>query len=300
MHARDGQARHGQVQRAAEPLTRVAELQFSQVDVFAASPLGGNAVAVVHDAEALSDAQMASFARWTNLSETTFLLTPRASAADYRLRIFTPQRELPFAGHPTLGSAHAWLAAGGTPRTAGVAIQECDAGLVPVRVAAGRAAFAAPPCTRTGPADEATLGTVAAGLGTSRERLIAHQWADNGPGWLVVELDSVEELLALTPRAEALQGLDVGAFAMTAPGSPHRYEVRAFVPGYTECEDPVTGSLNAGLAQWLRAEGRVPASYTAHQGTALRRDGVITIEDDGTEIWVGGTTTTVLAGRLSV
>jgi len=275
-------------------------LRFSQVDVFAASALGGNAVAVVHGADALSDAQMAAFARWTNLSETTFLVRPAAADADYGLRIFTPERELPFAGHPTLGSAHAWLSAGGTPRQAGLVIQECPAGLVPVRITPGQLAFAAPPCTRTGPVDEATLDTVAAALDTSRERLLSHQWVDNGPGWLVVELASVSELLALQPQDALLRGLDVGAFAMSGDDAGHRYEVRAFVPGYTECEDPVTGSLNASLAQWLRASERVPASYTVHQGTALRRDGVITIDDDGSEIWVGGVTVTVIDGSVDL
>ena len=278
----------------------MAPLRFSQVDVFAASALGGNAVAVVHDADALSDAQMGAFARWTNLSETTFLLAPSAADADYRLRIFTPERELPFAGHPTLGSAHAWLQAGGMPQNAGVVMQECPAGLVPVRIRPGQLAFAAPPCTRTGPVDEATLNTVAAGLGTSRDRLLSHQWADNGPGWLVVEVETMAELLALQPNAELLRGLDVGAFAMAGEGGEHHYEVRAFVPGYTDCEDPVTGSLNASLAQWLRATERVPARYSVHQGIALRRDGVVTIDDDGSEIWVGGATATVIDGTVDL
>lgn len=274
------------------------DLRFSQIDVFGASAFGGNPVAVVHNADSLSDAELESFARWTNLSETTFLLSPSEAGADYRLRIFTPTAELPFAGHPTLGSAHAWLSAGGVPSSPGRVIQECIAGLITVRRSESNLAFAAPPCTRTGPVDEPTLERVAAGLETSRSQLLTHQWVDNGPGWLVVEVASVNELRALQPSAEALAGLDVGAFAICGPGSEHAYEIRAFVPGYSDCEDPVTGSLNASVAQWLLANRRVPASYTVGQGASVGRHGVVSIDCDGVDIWVGGRTITVIEGQL--
>lgn len=274
------------------------DLRFSQIDVFGESAFGGNPVAVVHDADSLSDAEMESFARWTNLSETSFLLPPTAVGADYRLRIFTPTAELPFAGHPTLGSAHAWLSAGGSPGSPDRVIQECNAGLITVRRNRSNLAFAAPPCTRTGPVDEPTLERVAAGLGSARSRLLTHQWVDNGPGWLVVELASVDELHALQPSAEALVDMDVGAFAMCGPGSEHAYEIRAFVPGYSDCEDPVTGSLNASVAQWLLADRRVPAAYTVGQGASVGRHGVVSIDCDGADIWVGGRTATVIDGQL--
>lgn len=265
--------------------------------MFADSPICGNPVAVVHGADGLPDELLARIARWTNLSETTFLLEPTDPQADYRLRIFTPQKELPFAGHPTLGSAHAWLEAGGRPRDPGLLVQQCGGTRIHVRRDA-HLAFAAPPLHRSGPVDETTLTRAVHALGTTREMVVAHRWADNGPGWLVIEVPSVEILRSLRPHAERLEGLAIGVFALTEPGADHLYEVRAIFPGVTDCEDPVTGSLHAGIAQWLRGDNRVPASYRARQGAATGRDGLVCVDDDGESIWIGGHTETVVSGRL--
>src|SRR3954454_14432755 len=238
-------------------------MRFSQVDVFSSEPLRGNPVAVVHGADGLTDEQMAAFARWTNLSETTFLLTPTDPAADYRLRIWTPGGELPFAGHPTLGSAHAWLEAGGVPARDDL-VQECGAGLF--RVRRGEVlAFAAPPLVRTGPVDEADLDRVTTALRLQRGDLVDAEWIDNGPGWVGVLLRDADAVLALDPDLAAFDDLKIGVVGRYADG-PVAVEVRAFCPGYGMPEDPVTGSLNAGIAQWLA--GRTPpTSYRASQGT---------------------------------
>jgi PhzF family phenazine biosynthesis protein len=272
---------------------------FRQVDVFTTTPYLGNPVAVVLDADGLSDADMQRFARWTNLSETTFVLPPTAGDADYRVRIFTPALELPFAGHPTLGTCHAWLTAGGTPRQAGTIVQECAAGLVPLRQAAGRLAFAAPPLLRSGPVDEDLVAHLADVLGIARADIVDAQWADNGPGWVAVLLGSAEAVLALEP---GVVDLDIGVAGPYPPGSPQAIEVRAFTPKLASTdEDPVTGSLNASLAGWLLATGRVTAPYVASQGTALGREGRVHVaqDDDGT-IWVGGGTITCVSGQVEL
>jgi PhzF family phenazine biosynthesis protein len=274
------------------------ELVFRQVDVFSSEPFKGNPVAVVVGADALSDREMADFASWTNLSETTFLLAPTSPEADYRVRIFTPATELPFAGHPTLGTCHAWLAANGRPR-GDVIVQECALGLVRVRRSEGRLAFAAPELLRSGAVDEALLGRIAAGLRIDRGRIRDAQWADNGPGWVAVELGSRAEVLALDPDGAALDGLSigvVGAWDRTRDGPEAQFEVRAFVGAM---EDPVTGSLNAGLAQWLIGAGRAPASYVASQGTALGRAGRVHVDRIGDDIWIGGDTRTGIEGSVS-
>ena len=277
---------------------------FRQVDVFSAEPLLGNPVAVVHDAEGLSEGQMAAFARWTNLSETTFLLPPTDPAADYRLRIFTPGGELPFAGHPTLGSAHAWLEAGGTPQGDRI-VQECGVGLVPLRRderAGGRLAFAAPGLLRSGPVSEEDLARIAAGLGIAPQEVVDARWVDNGPGWVAVMLQDAEAVLALEPDAALLGDLAVGAVGRYPEGheSGCAVEVRAFVGGLGVAEDPVTGSLNAGLAQWL-AGSVLPPAYLASQGTVLQRRGRVHVEtaEDGT-VWVGGDTLTTVAGTVAL
>ena len=280
---------------------------FSQVDVFAATPLTGNPVAVVHDARGLDDEQMAAFASWTNLSETTFLLPPTAAGADagadYRLRIFTPAAELPFAGHPTLGSAHAWLESGGTPRTPGELVQECGAGLVTVR-AGERLAFRAPPFLRSGPVDQAELTSVAAALGLEPHQVLGAEWVDNGPGWLGLELDSAETVLSLRPDFSALP-VECGVIGPHDEKARAEHgadvEVRAFCPGLSIPEDPVTGSLNAGLAVWLTRAGRLPASYVARQGTVLGRDGRVSIAtDEHGDVWVGGASRTLIRGTLQL
>lgn len=273
---------------------------FSQVDVFSGERLRGNALAVVHNADSLSDADMAAFARWTNLSETTFLLEPQQPGADYRVRIFTPREELPFAGHPTLGSCHAWLANGGKPSGEHV-MQECGVGLVPVRRSGQTLAFQAPPLKRTGPAEEALITRIMKGLGLPREAALDAEWVDNGPGWLAILLSSRERLLSIEPDFQALKGLRVGVAAPCIAGQDQTdadFEVRGFTAaGF---EDPVTGSLNAGLACWLIDSGRAPARYVAAQGTAIGRAGRVVIEKSGNSIWVGGQVETILSGSITL
>lgn len=281
--------------------------RFQQLDVFTAVPLKGNPLAVVVDAEGLSDAQMQDFARWTNLSETCFLLPPRDPQADYRVRIFTTARELPFAGHPTLGSCQAWLNAGGRPKGEQI-VQECGAGLVRVRRDGDRLAFAAPPLLRSGPLDEESLAQIRLALGLQPEEIVAHQWVDNGPGWCAVMLNSRERLLAIRPDFRALAPLELGViapvhkFGVLAPGADDAlFEVRALLSLEAVPEDPVTGSLNAGLAQWLIGAGLAPSRYVAAQGTVLGRDGRVFVEqsDEGT-IWVGGQVSSLVQGGLSL
>ncbi len=285
--------------------------RFSQVDVFGAPSggggLSGNPLAVVHDAEGLDEETLAAFARWTNLSETTFLLAPADPAADYRVRIFTPGGELPFAGHPTLGSAHAWLEAGGTPRHPDHVVQECGVGLVTVR-RGPVLAFAAPPLRRSGPVGDEDRARVVAALGVRDEEVLAMEWVDNGPGWVGVELADAEAVLAVEPVAEHFPSPSGGVGALgLAIGIVGRWpdpsavgkdvEVRAFFrDGPQLVEDPVTGSLNAGLAQWLTGAGRLPARYVAGQGSRLRRDGRVRLEQAGGDLWVGGEVTTVVSG----
>jgi len=278
-------------------------LPFRQVDVFSDEPLRGNPVAVVHDADGLSDERMQAFARWTNLSETTFLLTPTDPAADYRVRIFTPGGELPFAGHPTLGTAHAWLEAGGRPKGEGV-VQECGVGPVRLRRDGERLAFAAPEPLRSGPVSEEQVARIAAGLRIRPEEITDAQWVDNGPGWVAVLLADAAAVLAVRPDPVRLGDLAVGVVGIypegtSDPADDCAIEVRAFVGGLGVDEDPVTGSLNAGVAQWLTANGTLPSSYIASQGTALDRRGRVhvTTDDDGV-IWVGGNTRTTIVGTV--
>jgi PhzF family phenazine biosynthesis protein len=271
----------------------------SQVDVFTSVPYRGNPVAVVLDGAGLSTEEMQRFAHWMNLSETTFVLPPTTGGADYLVRIFTPGRELPFAGHPTLGTCHAWLEAGGTPGQPGVVVQECGAGLVTLRRGQDGLAFAAPPVLRDGPVDEELLATIASALRIDRADIVDASWADNGPGWVAVLLASAEAVLAVRP---GLTDLDLGLVGPYPPGSPEAFEVRAFFPsnGVTT-EDPVTGSLNASLAAWLLRTGRAQAPYVASQGTALGRAGRVHLsaDADGT-IWVAGATVTCIKGQVDL
>lgn len=261
---------------------------FHQLDVFTDTPYKGNPLAVVHDAHGLSDEQMASFARWTNLSETTFLLPPTDPAADYRVRIFTPGGELPFAGHPTLGSCAAWLKAGGTPRQGDMIVQECGVGPVRIRRSGTWLAFAAPPLRRSGPLDAASLQQVKQALGLGDDDIVAHQWVDNGPGWCAILLRSAAQVLAMQPDFAALGDFRLGIAAPQPAGADTDYEVRVFVPSLGVPEDPVTGSLNAGLAQWLIGTGAAKDQYVARQGTALGRAGTVFVERIGDDIWIGG------------
>jgi PhzF family phenazine biosynthesis protein len=273
---------------------------FAQVDVFTAVPYLGNPVAVVLDADGLTDDDMAGFARWTNLSETTFVLPPTEPAADYRLRIFTPGGELPFAGHPTLGSAHAWLESGSRPRDESELVQECGAGLVRIQRGVDRLAFAAPPLVRSGPVEDELLGRIVAGLRIDAGDVVDSAWVDNGPGWTGILLASADQVLALEPDWAALAGLNIGVVGPTKDGAETAVEVRAFAVGAGLTEDPVTGSLNASLAQWLIGSGRLPKSYVAAQGTRLRRAGRVHVAAIGDDIWVGGDCVTCIAGTVTV
>ena len=276
---------------------------FRQVDVFSADPLGGNPVAVVHDADGLATEEMQRFAAWTNLSETTFLLAPTRAGADYRLRIFTPTEELPFAGHPTLGSAHAWLESGGVPASAGTLVQECGAGLVTLR-REPLLAFAAPPLVRSGPPTPAERAQALAALGLGEDDVVDVEWCDNGPGWIGVLMASADAVLAVVPDHMAFGDLDVG---LVGPYDDARaaavgalVEVRALFRAHGVVEDPVTGSLNASLAQWLTGNGTLPASYVAAQGTLLGRSGRVHVQREGDTVWVGGETRTVITGEVAL
>lgn len=280
---------------------------FKQVDVFTAVPYLGNALAVVLDGVGLSTEQMQRFANWTNLSETTFLLPPEDQAADYRVRIFTRSAELPFAGHPTIGSCHAWLEAGGTPKAVETIVQECGAGLVPLRRTEGRLSFAAPPLIRDGIPTDDEIDVVAAVLAIDRTEIVDAKWADNGPGWIAVRLESAEAVLALTPDFSAAEHFEIGVVGLTKAGvaglsqGEAAVEVRAFfADGQTAVEDPVTGSLNASLAQWMLGSGVLKSPYFASQGTALGRAGRVYIEEADGEIWVGGDVVTCIDGAVAL
>jgi PhzF family phenazine biosynthesis protein len=283
--------------------------QFAQVDVFTTTPYAGNPVAVVLDGDGLTTEDMQRFAHWTNLSETTFVLPPSEPEADYRVRIFTvasasdapssTASELPFAGHPTLGTCHAWLSVSGKPKNDDLVVQECAAGLIPVRRTPQGLAFAAPPLIRSGPLEEPLVQHIASLLGIDRGEILDAEWVDNGPGWAAVLLPSADAVLALRPGPV---DLDLGVVGAYPEGSPQAFEVRAFFPkdGAT-VEDPVTGSLNASLAQWLLRTGRASSPYVASQGTALGRSGRVHVSraEDGT-IWVGGGTVTCITGQVEL
>ena len=278
-------------------------LSFRQVDVFSAEPWLGNPLAVVHDADGLSDEQMRRFARWTNLSETTFLCAPRDPGADYRVRIWTTAGELPFAGHPTIGSAHAWLEAGGVPRGEAI-VQECGAGLVDVR-RAPRLGFAAPPLVRSGQVEDDLRARIVTGLGIDDTAVVDMAWIDNGPGWVGVDLGSADAVLAVVPDIAAFADLKVTVLGRwddrRAGELGADVEVRAFfADGRDFAEDPVTGSANAGLAQWLIGSGALPTSYTSRQGSVIGREGRVRIEADGDRVWVSGDAVTRITGEVDL
>lgn len=275
--------------------------RFHQLDVFSAVSLKGNPLAVVHNAQGLSDDTMATFARWTNLSETAFLLPPTLAGADYRVRIFSPQQELPFAGHPTLGSCHAWLVGGGVPRQEGVVVQECGVGLVRILQSATRLAFAAPPLRRTGPLEDGLLARIERSLRIKPGVVLHHQWVDNGPGWCAVMLCTGAQVRELQlPDWAELGNVKLGVVGAQPPGSETQFEVRAFVPGLSANEDPVTGSLNAGLAQWLIGVGLAPPHYVAAQGHALQRDGRVHVNQIGADVWIGGDVVACIEGHVNL
>ena len=276
------------------------KLPFYQLDVFSAVPFKGNPLAVIAEADGLDEAQMQAIANWTNLSETTFLLRPNDATADYHVRIFTPMRELPFAGHPTLGSCHAWLALGHQPKGETV-IQQCGAGLVRVKRDGARLAFAAPPLQRSGEVAPELRSRIAASLGVGQPAIRAAQWIDNGPGWVAVMLGSRREVLELKHDAGVLPDQSLGVVApwdAARDGSEAQFEVRAFMS--RGGEDPVTGSLNAGLAQWLIGAGLAKPRYVAAQGTALGRAGRVHVAQEGDTIWIGGDVAGCVAGTITL
>ena len=273
--------------------------RFVQVDVFGENPYRGNPLAVIVDAEGLTTSDMQTFAKWANLSETTFLLPPTHASADYRVRIFTPTEELPFAGHPTLGSAHAWLTNGGVPKDGNTIVQDCKVGLIGVRREENSLSFAAPPLLRSGPIDDAVLHEAAESLGISRDAIIDAAWIDNGPGWMGILLASADEVLAIQPKP---MKLTLGVAGAHTTESRFAYEVRAFYSsnGIT-LEDPVTGSLNASLAQWLISSGRFNAPYLVSQGTAIGYAGVVKVDvDDSQVVWIGGNVATCISGEVDI
>jgi PhzF family phenazine biosynthesis protein len=278
-------------------------LPFRQVDVFSAQPWRGNPLAVVHDADAVSDEAMARFARWTNLSETTFLCAPTDARADYRVRIWTPGGELPFAGHPTLGSAHAWLEAGGVPR-GDVIVQECGAGLVDVR-RSPRLGFAAPPLRRSGPVAADLQARVRAALAVDESAVRDMAWIDNGPGWIGVDLGTAQAVVEVVPDVAAFTDLKVTVVGRWGPDRAAELdadvEVRAFfADGRDFAEDPVTGSANAGLGQWLIGTGSLPEAYTARQGSVIGREGRVRVAAEGDEVWVSGDVVTRIVGEVDL
>lgn len=276
---------------------------FRQVDVFGADSCTGNPVAVVLDAGGLDDASLRRFSVWSNLSECTFVLPPTQPGADYSVRIFSLSTELPFAGHPTLGTARAWLDSGGVPATPGVVMQECGAGLVPVRIEGERLSFTPPPRLRSGPVDAETLTKLIEILGVTDDQVVDAEWLDNGPGWVGVLLDSAQAVLDLRPDASAHPGRwDIGVIGAHNKGAEAALEVRAFFTEGDEPlrEDPVTGSLNASAAEWLIATDRVTAPYVAAQGTAMGRHGRVHISTEGSRLWVGGHTRIVLSGTIDL
>ena len=276
---------------------------FAQVDVFSHTPYLGNPVAVVLDADGLSDEAMQRLARWTNLSETTFVLSPTTAEADYRLRIFTPGGELPFAGHPTLGSAHAWLENGGQPKVSGKLVQECGVGLVTLNQSeeGSQLSFRAPATVKSGPIEPSILSTIINSLGVDESEVVAHQYVDNGPGWVCVQLASAARVLEVEPKFDADSDLMLGLLGAHPAGSESAFELRAFAPKIGVYEDPVTGSLNASVAQWLFRTGVVANAYQASQGNRVGRQGTIALSVDGDgEVWVGGPTVTCIRGSIDI
>jgi PhzF family phenazine biosynthesis protein len=272
---------------------------FAEVDVFAESAFLGNPVAVVLDADGLTVEEMQRVARWTNLSETTFVVAPSDPEADYQVRIFTPTIELPFAGHPTLGTCHAWLNHSPGPQPADTIVQQCPGGLIEIRRTVHGLAFAAPPLVRQGPVEARLVDHLASILRLDRTEILDAQWVDNGPGWLGLLLRDADAVLRLDPTG--VEGF-IGVIGPYPEGSPYAFEVRALVASKgMSFEDPVTGSLNASLAQWLIASGRAHPPYVVSQGSRVGAAGRVYLDTDGTgSVWVGGATTTTVLGRIDV
>ncbi|MHC9086146.1 PhzF family phenazine biosynthesis protein [Luteimonas sp. RIT-PG2_3] len=271
------------------------------VDVFGSNAISGNPLAVIVATETPAVEEMQRLARWFNLSETSFLLPPTNPVADYRVRIFTLDREMPFAGHPTLGTCHVWLQSGGVPKSGADIVQECEAGLVRVRRDRERLSFAAPPLIRSGAPTPEELTEAQQFLGIDSHEIVDAAWIDNGPGWLGIRLASADKILALKPARSWPRRIDIGVIGAHVPGGDTAFEVRAFFSDHlgTIVEDPVTGSLNASLAQWLFATRVSDTDYIAAQGTCLGRKGRVHAGRDGTgQVWIGGQTRTHVEGTL--
>lgn len=273
---------------------------FQMIDVFGAEPLSGNPLAVVFGADTLETDEMQRLTRWFNLSETAFVLSPTHPLADYRVRIFTLEREMPFAGHPTLGSCHAWLSTGRAPKKETEIVQECGVGLVTIRRDQGLLSFGAPPLIRSGPPSKEELTEAVQFLGIGAHEVVDSAWIDNGPGWLGIRLASAEDVLGLNPQRSWPRRIDIGVVGPHSHGDA-AFEVRAFFSDHlgATVEDPVTGSLNASLAQWLFSTGVVEGAYIAAQGTRLGRKGRIHVTGDSAgQFWIGGKTHTQVTGHL--
>jgi PhzF family phenazine biosynthesis protein len=296
--------KRGSVEYWGRVQKRSAGMKFSfrTVDVFSDQPFLGNPVAVILGATGLTTEAMQTITRWMNLSETTFVLPPTSPKADYRVRIFTLDRELPFAGHPTLGSCRAWLSNGGTPMNPGTIVQECEAGLIPIRRWGDSLAFAAPPLIRHGQPDSDKIDEVCAVLNIDSTQIVDAEWIDNGPGWLGVRLESAEAVLDVQPASKHPTRIEIGLVGPWPAGHEADFEVRALFSGQNGAvlEDPVTGSLNAAIAQWLLASGKATAPYTAAQGRVLGRAGRVEVSQSGDDIWIGGATTVIVDGAIEV
>lgn len=276
--------------------------RFMQVDVFSQEPCKGNALGVVLDAQGLSEDQMRDYARWSNLSEVTFVLPAEDELADYRFRIFSGEQEFPFAGHPTLGTAHAWIANGGRPRNGNEITAQCLAGLVPVRVDGTAYSFVSPPLVRTGKFDQPRLDAVREILQVADEQILATQWVDNGPGWSAVLLDSAQTVLSLKPNASKHLGKwKIGVVGALGQECGESFEVRAFnIDDGAVREDPVTGSLNAGIAQWLVESSRAKLPFGNRQGTVLGHRGRVEFVWDNAQIWTRGTVSSIIEGTIDL
>ena len=275
----------------------VSTQAFRQVDVFSRGAFTGNPVAIVHDADDVSTEEMQAITRWTNLSEAAFLLQPLQPSADYRLRIFEPKIELPFAGHPTLGACAAWLDAGGIPQQPGIVVQECGAGLIKICITDAGLAFAAPPMIRHEPVETDTLTRAMRLLGLTANDVVTSHWIDNGPGWMGLQLTDAQRVLDIPMPTEAAEHFDVGVVGLYPTASNAAIEVRAFFndPNGSIREDPVTGSLNASIAQWMLGNGTLTAPYVAHQTS-----GRATVEQFDGQIWIGGTADVRVTGTIAL
>jgi PhzF family phenazine biosynthesis protein len=275
--------------------------RFIQCDVFTSVPTKGNGLAVVVDGEGLSGQQMQDFAAWTNLAETTFLLAPTTEQADYKVRIFTPKREMPFAGHPTLGSCAAWIHCGGKSRTRGVVKQECGVGIIDIDVTGTAPAFAAPPTT-VAPLPPEKLEAIISAFGLARDRILQTAQLANGPVWQVLELASAADVLAAdSAKVRYPEFLGVGLIGAHPPGSECQFEVRNIAPSSGMSEDPITGSLNAAIARWMYESGRWRDPVIVAQGTCIGREGRLFIRrDDAGTVWIGGQTSILIEGMLTL